>query len=136
MGDFSRDPNARLQDSIAKHYVGVRLQQGVPILDTDWNELEDLQRHELASLFKQFFGDGVPENNDGFHVEALAGGGVGTIVLQATTVPETGVSAIEIDFDQSTAASLLGISRYSMTRRINKLEKANILQKENKRSTI
>ena len=37
--------------------------------------------------------------------------------------------------NKTTAAHLLGISRYSLTRRINKLEKANILQKENKRST-
>ncbi|HEX2187409.1 MAG TPA: hypothetical protein VHG51_00865, partial [Longimicrobiaceae bacterium] len=108
MGDFSRDPGARLQDSVAKHYVGVRLQQGVPILDADWNELEDLRRHEQASLFQRFFGDGVPDGNDGFRVDGLAGGGVGTVVLQAASVPLGGVSSLEIDFPGSTAASLLG----------------------------
>lgn len=108
MGDYSRSPTARLLDAVANHYVGVRLQQGVPILDTDWNELEDLRRHELASLFQRFFGDGVPEGTDGFRAEALAGGGAGTLVLEAATVPVTGVSSVEIDFDQSTAASLLG----------------------------
>lgn len=66
MGDYSRDPRARLDDAVAKHYVGVRLQQGVPLLDADWNELEDLRRHELASLVRRFFGDGVPAGNDGF----------------------------------------------------------------------
>ena len=40
MGNFSRDtfdPN--------KNYVGVRLQQGVPLVDADWNELNDIIRH-------------------------------------------------------------------------------------------
>jgi hypothetical protein len=37
MGNFSRDTFDKL-----KHYVGVRLQQGVPIVDADWNELEDI----------------------------------------------------------------------------------------------
>lgn len=108
MGDFSRDPKARLADSIAKHYVGVRMQQGVPILDADWNLLEDLRKYELEELFKQFIGDGVPSDNDGFHVEALDAGGVATIVLQSSMIPETGVSTLAIDFVQSTAASLLG----------------------------
>ena len=27
-----------------KDYIGIRLQQGVPLLDRDWNELEDIRR--------------------------------------------------------------------------------------------
>jgi hypothetical protein len=41
MGNFSRntfDP--------AKRYVSVRLQQGVPLVDADWNELSDVTRQE------------------------------------------------------------------------------------------
>jgi uncharacterized protein DUF6519 len=68
MGNFSRPPQDRLQDSVAKHYVGVRLQQGVPLLDADWNELEDLRRYELETLGTWFIGDGVPVGSDGFHV--------------------------------------------------------------------
>ncbi len=68
MGNFSRDPQARLQDSVAKRYVGVRLQQGVPLLDADWNELEDLRRHELETVGTWFIGDGVPAGSDGFHI--------------------------------------------------------------------
>jgi len=83
------------------------MQQGVPLLDTDWNELEDLRKHELESLMKQFIGDGVPAGNDGFRIEALAGGGIGTIVLQGT-IPAEGPSSLEIDFSNSTAASILG----------------------------
>lgn len=109
MGDFSRNPDDRLTASVARHYVGVRLQQGVPLLDTDWNELEDLRRHELASWFQRFFGDGVPADNDGFHIEALAGGGVGAIVIEvAEAAPATGATSLAVDFAQSTAASRLG----------------------------
>jgi hypothetical protein len=42
MGNFSRntfDPS--------KTYVAVRLQQGVPLVDADWNELQDVTRNEV-----------------------------------------------------------------------------------------
>lgn len=67
MGNFSRDTFDRL-----KHYVGVRLQQGVPIVDADWNELEDIRRYELQAFLKWFVGDGVPNGNNGFLIEAVA----------------------------------------------------------------
>lgn len=72
MGDFSRNPEARLTDSRSKHYVGVRLQQGVPILDADWNESEDLRRVEHERLGAWFIGNGVPSGSDGFHIIAGA----------------------------------------------------------------
>lgn len=107
MGDFSREPSTRLQDSVAKHYVGVRMQQGKPILDTDWNELEDLRRHELAALFQKYIGDGVPAANDGFRLEAMEDGGAGTIYLEALTDAE--LSSIRVDTSASTAVSALGL---------------------------
>jgi hypothetical protein len=61
MGNFSRDTFDEL-----KHYVGVRLQQGVPLVDADWNEQEDIRRYELQAFLKWFVGNGVPEGNDGF----------------------------------------------------------------------
>jgi len=70
MGDFSRNPETRLSDARAKHYIGVRLQQGVPILDADWNESEDLRRAELETLGAWFIGNGVPSGSDGFHIVA------------------------------------------------------------------
>ena len=54
MGNFSRNtfnPN--------KNYVGVRLQQGVPLVDADWNELDDVIRNEIYSGLGQAFPDGV-----------------------------------------------------------------------------
>ena len=67
MGNFSRDTFDRL-----KHYVGVRLQQGVPIVDADWNELEDIRRYELQAFLKWFVGNGVPSGNNGFQIQAVA----------------------------------------------------------------
>src|SRR5262245_50301665 len=67
MGNFSRDTFDRL-----KHYVGVRLQQGVPIVDADWNELEDIRKYELQDFLRWFIGSGVPEGNSGFHIEAVS----------------------------------------------------------------
>jgi hypothetical protein len=66
MGNFSRDTFDKL-----KHYVGVRLQQGVPIVDADWNELEDIRRYELRTFLKWFVGDGVPQGNDGFCIVSV-----------------------------------------------------------------
>lgn len=50
-------------------YVGVRLQQGVPIVDADVNEREDARQFEVRAFLKWFVGNGVPEGNDGFRIE-------------------------------------------------------------------
>jgi hypothetical protein len=42
MGNFSRNTFDPL-----KRYTAVRLQQGVPLVDADWNELQDVTRSEL-----------------------------------------------------------------------------------------
>ena len=49
--------------------IGVRLQQGVPLLDRDWNELEDVRRYQEVMLRKHYLGDGTPD--DGFRISAL-----------------------------------------------------------------
>ena len=51
-----------------KRYVAVRLQQGVPLVDADWNAMEDTRRYELRAYLKWFVGDGIPESNDGFRI--------------------------------------------------------------------
>ncbi|MBZ4417425.1 DUF6519 domain-containing protein [Myxococcus sp. RHSTA-1-4] len=52
-----------------KRYISVRLQQGVPIVDADWNELEDVRRFELRAFLKWFVGDGIPEGMNAFVVQ-------------------------------------------------------------------
>jgi YVTN family beta-propeller protein len=51
-----------------KRYVGIRLQQGVPLLDRDWNELEDIRRYDDVMLRRWYVGDGTPDN--GFEIGA------------------------------------------------------------------
>src|SRR6266508_4481422 len=49
-------------------HVNVRLQQGVPIVDADWNLLDDIRKFELRAFLKWYVGDGVPDRNDGFKI--------------------------------------------------------------------
>lgn len=82
MGNFSRDTFDK-----EKHYVGVRLQQGIPLLDADWNEQEDIRRYELRTFIQHYMGNGVPPNSNAFRITPIAGnqsdfnieGGDGTI---------------------------------------------------------
>jgi hypothetical protein len=114
MGDFSRDPANLLAESLNKHYVAVRLQQGVPVLDADWNVLDDLRRAELESMSAWSIGDGVPTGSNGFAIAPLPGGGQNTIVLQAASIV-AGNSSIEIDVAASTAAAALGFTAANST---------------------
>ncbi len=68
MGDYSRDTFDKL-----KHYVGVRLQQGVPLIDADWNEMEDIRKDQLRLFLELYIGDGIPRGNDGFALQPRAG---------------------------------------------------------------
>lgn len=93
MANISRDTFNKM-----KHYVSVRLQQGVPLVDADWNEMEDIRRFELQAFLKWFIGDGVPVGNDGFRIVGIDG----QIVLTSKKIE------IEIDLNLSTAAETLG----------------------------
>lgn len=55
-----------------RRYVSVRLQQGVPLVDAEWNEQDDVRRFELRAYLKWFVGDGVPFGSDAFMIEAAA----------------------------------------------------------------
>lgn len=66
MANISRDTFYKM-----KHYVSVRLQQGVPLVDADWNEMEDIRRFELQAFLKWFIGNGVPAGNDGFCIKGI-----------------------------------------------------------------
>ncbi len=107
MGDFSRDPKERLADSIAKHYVGVRMQQGVPLLDADWNTMDDLRRFQHENLNASVIGNGTPVGSIGFRIIPIAGGAVSTIIIASTKI-DPGLSTIRIDLSSSNAASALG----------------------------
>lgn len=53
-----------------RQYVSVRLASGVPVVDADANERDDMRRWELRAFLRWFVGDGVPAGNDGFRIVA------------------------------------------------------------------
>lgn len=78
MGDYSRDTFKLTNvlhhiisgDAVVepKHYVKVKLQQGVPLLDADWNDADDIRRRETELLMRDFIGNGVAGEGTGFAI--------------------------------------------------------------------
>ena len=60
-GNFSN--GGRDTFNASKQYIGIRLQQGVPLLDRDWNELEDIRRYFELMLRQNYVGQGVPDDS-------------------------------------------------------------------------
>ena len=96
MGDFSRDSFKETQNLLndlrglveapqdeARHYVSVRLQQGVPVLDADWNEVDDIRRLELETVLVQAIGSGVPAGSNGFQIKAAGPTQPNTLLIEA-----------------------------------------------------
>ncbi len=74
-GDFSR-----LTFNPAKHFSGVRMQQGRLQIDADWNEQMDILTHRMETEVGDFLGrHGVPisvNNGKGFAISVNANGGL------------------------------------------------------------
>lgn len=64
MGNFSRDPNQLLAVNVSKGYVGVRIEQDVPLLDRDVNLLGDLLGASLREVIREHIGDGAAVGSD------------------------------------------------------------------------
>jgi len=54
----------------ARNYIGVRLQQAVPMVDADWNEEADIRRREMELILVRAIGNGVPAASDGFRISS------------------------------------------------------------------
>ncbi len=52
-----------------KHYISLRIRQGVPLLDRDLNELQDIRLHYERAIRKYYLGEGAPDG-DGFRIAA------------------------------------------------------------------
>jgi IPT/TIG domain len=74
MSDFSRSPLELLHASLQRGYVGLHVEQGVPILDRDLNLQHDLLAASARSLFTRYVGDGLAASADGFAIAALPSG--------------------------------------------------------------
>ncbi|MFD0522068.1 hypothetical protein [Paractinoplanes durhamensis] len=74
MSDFSMSPLEVLLANRRNGYVGLHIEQGVPLLDRDLNLLQDLLVAGMRSLFTRYVGEGVPAGTDGFRISAGTGG--------------------------------------------------------------
>src|SRR5262245_35230878 len=57
MGNFSKSPSTVLSANQSKGYVGMYIEQGVPVLDRDLNLMQDLVAAALRSLIDKCIGD-------------------------------------------------------------------------------
>src|SRR4051794_25637708 len=73
MPDFSMSPLDVLVASQKRGYVGLHIEQGVPLLDRDLNLLQDLIGATMRSVITRYIGNGVPAGADGFSIQALSG---------------------------------------------------------------
>src|SRR5262245_5309526 len=71
MGNFSKDPFDELRRSREQGYVGLHVEQGVPLLDRDLNLLADLVSHTVREILDRHLGSGVAERDAAFAVGAL-----------------------------------------------------------------
>jgi hypothetical protein len=124
---MANDPYSRntFEDfSKIRHYVSVRIKQGVPLVDADLNEAEDLRRYELRSFLRWFVGDGIPDHNDGFRIlpspdanEVIIAGGDGTpehggrcLVDGLEVLNESDVRFSDQEFADPDAAAAAGVT--------------------------
>lgn len=70
MADYSVSPLDLLLASRQKDYVGLHIEQGVPVLDRDLNLLHDLVSATLREVVTGYIGNGSPAGADGFGIEA------------------------------------------------------------------
>lgn len=70
MGNFSQPPGTVLAANQSKGYVGIHIEQGVPVLDRDLNLMHDFLAAAVRSLFAKYIGDCVI--GDGFLIQALS----------------------------------------------------------------
>ena len=71
MSDYSRSPLDLLLANQQKGYVGLHIEQGVPLLDRDLNLLHDLITATVRSVISRYIGNGIPAGADGFAIQAL-----------------------------------------------------------------
>lgn len=110
MPDFSRSPQQELLTNLQKGYVGVHVEQGVPVLDRDLNLLNDLVSSTVRAIVSRYIGNGTAAGAQGFAIQAIPAANDFRI---ATGVPAPGtclVGGIEVtiaaDIDYSAQADV------------------------------
>jgi len=70
VADFSLSPSEVLKSNRDNGYVGLHIEQGVPILDRDLNLLQDLINATVRDVVTRYIGNGSPAGQDGFGIGA------------------------------------------------------------------
>jgi hypothetical protein len=110
IGDFSNN-GVDTFDPL-KQYLGIRLQQGVPLLDRDWNELEDIRRYFERSLGQDYLGDGSP-TTAGFQVVPPTFDAPNDVVISAGRLMAEGLNLLNLSdvlFSEQGARQTLPVS--------------------------
>lgn len=77
------------------HYVSVRTPQGVPLVDADLNEADDIRSFDLRSFLRWYVEDGVPDGSDAFRI--VGTGAADDVTISAGTAgPALPVGNIEV----------------------------------------
>ncbi|GEM_PF-1656051 len=115
-GNFSNEKKDTFDE--AKGYVGLRLQMGVPLLDRDWNELEDIRRYNEVMLRRHYIGDGTPD--DGFKILPLDDPGNG-FMIQKGHILVKGMEAVnpsDISYSEQEGVSALTVPSTDRTDKV------------------
>jgi hypothetical protein len=102
MADFSRSPLDQLVAGRTKGYVGVHVEQGVPVLDRDLNLLNDLVSATVRSIVGRYVGDGIPLTGDGFRIVAIPAANDFRILAAAAGPGMALVGGIEVTVSANT----------------------------------
>jgi hypothetical protein len=106
MGDFSRSPKELLDESLKKGYVGLHIEQGVPVLDRDLNLLHDLIATLTRKIVARYIGDGIAVGHDGFKIAPADGDNDFQILAGPSSEPGIClVDGIEVVIDKATPYS-------------------------------
>ncbi len=73
MGNFSKDPEGELVEGREKGYLGVRFEQGVPVLDRDLNLLAGLAFEAVREVLSRHLGSGLAGADEAFAVGVVDG---------------------------------------------------------------
>lgn len=96
MPDFSQPPLTMLVNNRAKGYVGLHVEQGVPVLDRDLNLLNDLVSATVRSVVTRYLGNGTPIGAQGFSIVAIPAANDFRIVAGPAGVGSALVGGIEV----------------------------------------
>lgn len=71
MPNFSQSPLDVLVANRNRGYVGLHLEQGVPVLDRDLNLLNDLISATVRDIISRYIGNGIAVGREGFAIEEI-----------------------------------------------------------------